>query len=75
MSLGEFYIDVFLGLWFGRDYTPAKYDENPPPTSVAVLYHFLHATIPPPNIVYLGVFSGGFAPTAAGLYVNGVTDI
>lgn len=54
-SLAEFFCDSFIGLWFGRDYNPERECEDPPSTSIGVLYHFLHRGVPPPNVVYFGI--------------------
>ena len=73
--LSEFFSEAFLGLWFGKDYDPVREKENPPATSIAVLYHFLHRMVPPPNVVYLGVMSAQQSGLRPGVYVNDIQDL
>lgn len=73
--LSEFFSEAFIGLWFGKDYTPEKAGENPPKTSVAILYHFLHMGVPPPNVVSFGIMSGKLLGVRPGVYVNDVVDL
>jgi hypothetical protein len=72
----EFVCDDLIGLWFGKDYVAAEERERPPVTSVGVLFHFLHASAPPPNVAYFGLSSsqvqGGLAP---GVYIADVVDM
>jgi hypothetical protein len=73
--LSEFFSEAFIGLWFGKDYTPEKAGEAPPKDSVAILYHFLHMGVPPPNLVYFGMTSGRLLGIRPGVYVNEVVDL
>jgi hypothetical protein len=75
LPLSEFFLESFVGLWFGRNYNPEKENERPPETSIAILYHFLHMGVPPPNVIYLGILSGNNFNIAPGLYINDVKDL
>jgi hypothetical protein len=73
--LSEFFSEVFIGLWFGRDYDAKKEGEDPPETSIAILYHFLHMGVPPPNVVYFVLRVGTRLGVRPGVYVNDVIDL
>lgn len=73
--LSEFICDAFLSLWFGREYRPEKEGESPPPNSIGVLYHFLHAGPPPPNVVFLGLTSSNRLVAPPGVYVEEMKTI
>jgi hypothetical protein len=73
--LSEFFCDSFVGLWFGKDYDPQREQEEPPSTSVGVLYHFLHRGVPPPNVVFFGIGNAGKLGVAPGVYVQDIIDI
>jgi hypothetical protein len=74
-SLSDFFCESFLGLWFGRDYDPVKEGVRPPANSIPILYHFLHRSVPPPNVVYLGIGSGKRMRVRPGVYVSRITEI
>lgn len=67
--LAEFLCDVFLALWFGRDYDPVLEGDKVPSGSIGVLYHFLHSAVPPPNVLYMGVASAKKHQTKPGVVV------
>lgn len=73
--LSEFFSEAFIGLWFGKDYDAKKENENPPETSIAILYHFLHQGVPPPNVVYFGLMSSQKAGIRPGVYIRDVVDL
>ena len=74
-SLADFFCNAFLGLWFGKHYDAKKLREKPPSRSVPILYHFLHRSVPPPNVVYFGLSTQGKTRLPPGVYVSGVVDI
>ncbi len=71
----EFFCDLFLGLWFGKEYNPEEQEYSPPPNSISILYHFLHRNTPPPNVVYFGISSAKGTKYKPGFYVDNITDI
>ena len=55
---GEFLVDMFLGLWFGKDFVRKEIRKRIPQNSPTALYVMLHMGAPPPNVIHFGISSG-----------------
>jgi len=53
----EFLVDMFLGLWFGKDFVRQNVPARIPKNSPTALYVALHMGAPPPNVVHFSIGS------------------
>jgi len=71
----EFLVDMFVGLWFGKDFIREEIRQRIPSKSPTALYVMLHMGAPPPNVLHLDIGSSRGRDRAPGVYVQDILDL
>lgn len=56
-TFSEFLCELFLGLWFGKEWDRSSFGDDVPDKSPTALYAMLHGGPPPPNVIHVGIGS------------------
>jgi hypothetical protein len=71
----EFLVDMFLGLWFGKDFVRDEIRKRIPANSPTDLYVMLHMGVLPPNVIHFDIASSRGRDRAPGVYIQEITDL
>jgi hypothetical protein len=71
----EFLVDMFIGLWFGKDFVRSEIRKRIPANSPTALYVMLHMGTPPPNVIHFDISSSHSRDRAPGVYVQEPIDL
>jgi len=71
----EFLVDMFFGLWFGKDFVRAAIPKRIPKNSPTALFAMLHLGTPPPNVVHFGITSSKARDLPAGVHVQEIIEL
>jgi hypothetical protein len=71
----EFLVDMFLGLWFGKDFVRDEIRKRIPTNSPTALYVMLHMGVPPPNVIHFDISSSRGRDRPPGVYIQEINDL
>jgi len=71
----EFLVDMFMGLWFGKDFVRSEIRKRIPPNSPTALYVMLHMGTPPPNVFHFDISTSLNRDRAPGVYIQEMINL